>query len=100
MALPVGYFIISGDFNHANLRTVAPKFYQHANFATRGDNILDLFYTYLCDSHKATPHLGFSDHLCVLLLNAYKPLLKRSRPAQKTIPVCPEEAITELQDSF
>ncbi len=28
---PNGFFIIAGDFNHANLKTVLPKFYQHVN---------------------------------------------------------------------
>ncbi len=42
---PDGFFIIAGDFNHANLKTVLPKFYQHVNFATRGNNILDFVYT-------------------------------------------------------
>ncbi len=35
---PDGFFIIAGDFNHANLKTVLPKFYQHVNFATKGNN--------------------------------------------------------------
>lgn len=42
-----GFFIIACDFNRANLKFVAPKFYQHVNFATREDNTLDLFYTTL-----------------------------------------------------
>ncbi len=42
---PNGFFIIAGDFNHANLKTVLPKFYQHVNFATMGNNTLDFVYT-------------------------------------------------------
>ncbi len=41
---PDGFFIVAGDFNHANLKTVLPKFYQHVNFATRGNNTLDCLY--------------------------------------------------------
>ncbi len=37
---PDGFFIIAGDFNNTNLKTVLPKFYQHVNFATRGNNTL------------------------------------------------------------
>lgn len=36
-----GLFIVAGDFNHANLKKVVPKFYQCADFATRGEDILD-----------------------------------------------------------
>ncbi len=57
---PDGFFIIAGDFNHANLKTVLPKFYQHVNFATRGNNTLDFVYTTVKNAYKAVPrpHLG------------------------------------------
>ncbi len=63
---PDGFFIIAGDFNHANLKTVLPKFYQHVNFATRGNNTLDFVYTTVKHAYKAEPRppriLG--PHLC------------------------------------
>lgn len=31
-------FIVAGDFNHSNLKTVLAKFYQHVSCHTRGDN--------------------------------------------------------------
>ncbi len=73
---PDGFFIIAGDFNHANLKTVLPKFYQHVNFATRGNNTLDLVYTTVKNAYKAVPrpHLGYSDHISVMLIPAYRPL--------------------------
>ncbi|KAI4887034.1 hypothetical protein NFI96_005191 [Prochilodus magdalenae] len=37
---PDGLFIVAGDFNHVNLKSVLPKFHQHVNFATRGANAL------------------------------------------------------------
>ncbi len=40
---PDGFFIIAGYFNHANLKTVLPKFYQHVNFATRETTHWTLF---------------------------------------------------------
>ncbi len=36
--------IIAGDFNHANLKAVLPKFHQHVKCATRGENTLDKVY--------------------------------------------------------
>ncbi len=63
---PDSFFIIAGDFNHANLKTVLPKFYQHVNFATRGNNTLDFVYTTEKNAYKAVPrpHLGYLDHIC------------------------------------
>ncbi len=74
---PDGFFLIAGDFNHANLKTVLPKFYQHVNFATRGNNTLDFVYTTEKNAYKAVPppHLGYSDHISVMLIPAYRPLL-------------------------
>ena len=52
-APPDGFTIITGDFNHADLKTVLP--------------ILDLVLT----SHKGaykTSHIGLSDHITVMLM--------------------------------
>ncbi len=88
---PDGFFIIAGDFNHANLKTVLPKFYQHVNFATRGNNTLDFVYTTGKNAYKAEPrpHLGYSDHISVMLIPAYRPLLKLAKPVQKLITIWP-----------
>lgn len=40
-----GFFIVAGDFNHANMKLILPKLYQHVNFALRGENCLDKVYT-------------------------------------------------------
>ncbi len=62
---PDGFFIIAGDFNHANLKTVLSKFYQHVNFATRGNNTLDFVYTTVKNTYKAVPPpLVLRPHLC------------------------------------
>ncbi len=86
---PDSFFIIAGDFNHANLKTVLPKFYQHVNFATRGNNTLDFVYTTEKNAYKAVPrpHLGYSDHISVMLIPAYRPLLKLTKPVQKLITI-------------
>ena len=63
--------------------------------------MLDL-YTNSLDAYKATPrpHLGHSDHLHVMLVPAYKPLLKHSRPVVKQTRIWPEGAALALQDCF
>lgn len=55
---PDGSFIISGDFNHANLKEVLLKFYKHLNFATRRNNTLDLVYTMEGKMHTRPRVLG------------------------------------------
>ncbi len=42
---PDAAFIITGDFNKANFRTIAPKYFQHITINTRGDRILDHCYS-------------------------------------------------------
>lgn len=66
---PEDYLIVLGDLNHANLKTVLPRFYQHILFATRGENTLDKAYTTSKGAYKASPlpHLGSPDHISVML---------------------------------
>ncbi len=96
---PDGFFIIA--FHH-NLKSVLPKFYQHVNFATRGNNTLDFVYTTVKNAYKAEPrpHLGYSDHISVMLTPAYRPLLKQAKQVQKQITVWPDNATSALQDCF
>ena len=84
---PEGVFIVAGDFNQANMKTVLPNFHQHVDFATRGKNTLDLVYTNIKKAFRAAPHthLGSSDHLSVMLIPAYQPLLTREKPAVKKV---------------
>ncbi|KAI4880646.1 hypothetical protein NFI96_001018 [Prochilodus magdalenae] len=99
---PDGLFIVAGDFNHANLKSVLPKFHQHVNFATRGANALDLVYTNIPSAYRAEPrpHLGYSDHISVMLIPAYRPLVRRSKPVLKQVRTWPSGAISALQDCF
>ncbi len=46
------------------------------------------------------PHLGFSDHISVMLIPAYRPLLKLAKPVQKQITLWPDNATSALQDCF
>ncbi|KAK3557674.1 hypothetical protein QTP70_033516, partial [Hemibagrus guttatus] len=72
-AHPNGLFLIAGDFNHVNLKSVLPKFHQYVDFATRGTNTLDLVYTNIPGAYRAEPwpHLCYSDHISVMLIPAY-----------------------------
>ncbi|KAI5621007.1 hypothetical protein C0J50_19433 [Silurus asotus] len=99
---PDGLFIVAGDFNHANLRTVLSKFYQNVDFATRGENTLDVVYTNIRGAYRAKPrpHLGYSDHISVMLIPAYRPLSRCSRPAQKQVRTWPAGSMSALQDCF
>ncbi|XDV14228.1 hypothetical protein PO909_002405, partial [Leuciscus waleckii] len=54
-AYPDGLFIVAGDFNHANLKSVLPKFHQYVDFATRGANMLDLVYTNIPGAYRGAP---------------------------------------------
>ncbi len=71
---PDAAFIITGDFNKANFRTIAPKYFQRVTINTRGDRTLDHCYSPFRDAYKSLPRppFGKSDHSSVLLLPAYR----------------------------
>ncbi|KAK1796835.1 hypothetical protein P4O66_000923 [Electrophorus voltai] len=99
---PDGLFIVAGDFNHANLKSVLPKFHQLVNFATRGANALDLVYTNISGAYRAVPrpHLGYSDHMSVMLITPYRPIVRRSKLLLKQVRTWPAGAISALQGCF
>lgn len=101
-AHPDGFTILAGDFNHADLKIVLPKFHQHVHFPTRGNNILDLVYTSHKGAYKATPlpHIGVSDHINIMLMQVYRQSMKVAKPVRKQIRVWPEGACSALQDCF
>jgi len=82
---PDAAFIITGDFNKANFRTIAPKYFQHITINTRGDRVLDHCYTSFQDTYKSLPRqpFGKSNHSSVLLLPVYRQKLKREVPAHR-----------------
>lgn len=57
---PEAILIIAGDFNHAELESVLPKFNQHVKCATRCENTLDKVYSNIQKGYRARPlaHLG------------------------------------------
>ncbi len=56
---PDAAFIITGDFNKANFRTIAPKYFQHVTINTRGDRTLDHCYSPFRDAYKSLPRPPF-----------------------------------------
>ncbi len=97
---PDAAFIVTGDFNKANFRTIAPKYFQHIN--TRGDRVLDHCYAPFRDAYKSLPRppFGKSDNSSVLLLPAYRQKLKREAPALSTIQCWSDQSDAILQDCF
>ncbi len=101
-AYPDAAFVITGDFNKANFRTIAPKYFQHITINTRGDRVLDHCYSPFRDAYKSLPRppFGKSDHSSVLLLPAYRQKLKREAPALRTIQCWSDQSDAILQDCF
>ena len=62
--------IVAGDFNHTNMKTVLPKYYQHVSCPTRGDKILDHCYSTIKNAYRSMPrpHYGRSDQSSVFLV--------------------------------
>ncbi|KAK3559559.1 hypothetical protein QTP86_013724, partial [Hemibagrus guttatus] len=86
-AYPEGAVIVSGDFNHADLKTVMPRLHTNVHFPTRENNILDQVYTNIPCAYRAapSPHLGSSDHISIELTPSYRPLICRTQPSFKTV---------------
>ncbi len=99
---PDAAFIVMGDFNKANFRTIAPKYFQQITINTRGDRALDHCYSPFRDAYKSLPRppFGKSDHSSVLLLPAYRQKLKREAPALRTIQCWSDQSDAILQDCF
>ncbi len=101
-AHPDAAFVVTGDFNKANFRTIAPKYFQHVTINTRGDRTLDHCYSPFRDAYKSLPRqpFGKSDHSSVLLLPAYRQKLKREAPALRTVHCWSDQSDAILQDCF
>jgi len=54
-AHPEAASIAVGDFSRANMSKVLPKYHQHVNFPTRGDQTLDNCYSQLQNSYSPPP---------------------------------------------
>ncbi len=67
-ANPDAAFIIMGDFNKANFRTIAQKYSQHITINTRGDRVLDHCYSPFRDAYKSIPTFRITLPFCFCLL--------------------------------
>lgn len=101
-AHPDAFLILAGDFNHADPKSVFPKIYKHIDFPTCGNNTLDQVYSTQKRAYKALPlpHIGASDHLTVMLMPAYRPLVKVTKPVRKQVRVWPEGSSVALKNCF
>ena len=97
---PEAFYVVAENFNHVNLTDTLPSFYQHVTLPTRGNKMLDRVYTNKRDAFRAIPHLSFSDHISIMLVPAYRSLLKCCTPTQRTITMRPIDAVSALQDCF
>ena len=80
------------------MRKVLPKYHQHSNFPTRGDQTLDQCNSQLKDSYKPPPHpaFGTADHTSILLLPSYR----QDQAVFQAVQRWSEETIVTLQDCF
>ncbi len=99
-AHPYAAFGDTGNFNKANFRTIAPKYFQHITINTCGDRLLDQYYSPFRDGYKSLPcpPFGKSDHSSVMLLPAYRQKLKREAPALRTIQCWSDQSDAILKD--
>lgn len=76
---PQAVLVISGDFNRITLDFSLPSMFQYMDCATGGNNTLDTLYDNIREAYKATPlpHLCKSDHILILLLSRYTPLVEK-----------------------
>ncbi len=84
---PDAAFIITGDFNKANLRQVKPNFHQHLSCPTRGLNTLDHCYTQFKNAYKvhSLPAFGKSDHAASFLTPEYKQWIVQDPPVEREV---------------
>ncbi len=82
-AHPDAVFVVTGDFNKAKFRTIAPKCFQHITINMRGDRVLDNCYSPFREAYKSLPrpHFCKSDHSFVPILPTYRQKLKREAPS-------------------
>ncbi len=102
-AHPDAAFVVTGDLNKANFRTIAPKYFQHITINTRGDRVLTtatLLPRTPTNPSPPTFKISKSDHSAVLLLPAYRQKLKREAPALRTIQCWSDQSDVILQDCF
>ncbi|KAL6467851.1 hypothetical protein MHYP_G00235280 [Metynnis hypsauchen] len=99
---PKAASIVVVDFNKANFREVAPKYFQHISCSTQRSCTLDHCYSSFLEAYKALPQppFGKSDHLSILLLPTYRQKLKRAQPTIREVHRWSDQSDSALQDCF
>ncbi|KAK3506472.1 hypothetical protein QTP70_001256, partial [Hemibagrus guttatus] len=54
----------------------------------------------VCSLNNKLDYIGYSDHISVMLIPAYRPLVRRSKAVLKQVKTWPAGAISALQDCF
>ncbi|KAI4889627.1 hypothetical protein NFI96_027771 [Prochilodus magdalenae] len=74
----------------------------YVDFAMRGANVQNMVYTNIPGALRAEPrpHYGFSDHVSVMLIPAFRPLIRRAKMDRKQEKTWPPGAVSALQDCF
>lgn len=86
---------MAGDFNQAKMKTVSISMW----FLQPGERAHLTWPTVTSKRHSGL-YFGSSDHLSVMLISAYKPLLIRKKSTVKQVRVLPAGATESLQKCF
>ena len=81
--------LVTGDFNHCNLKTALPRYGQYVTRATRSDGTLDLFYSNVHNAYRSVPlpPLGCFRHSLEHLRPSYRPVVQRQPLSQKLLAI-------------
>ncbi|KAK0147387.1 hypothetical protein N1851_013150 [Merluccius polli] len=88
--------------HHISYWEILINFYQFVTCTTRKVKTLDLCYGTVKGAYKSIwlPPLGIADHKCVLLLPAYKTVLKSEKIQTKEVKIWSDESTACLQGCF
>ncbi|TWW53288.1 hypothetical protein D4764_0092150 [Takifugu flavidus] len=99
---PGAFILITGDFNHASLKSTLPTFHQYVQCSTRDRKTLDLLYANVTSAYTSTalPPLGKSDHNLVLLSPSYTPVVQQQPVTVRTVRKWSDGAMDCLRDAL
>ena len=93
---PEAAFIVTGDFNKANLSKSVPKFYQHIDCSTRLGKTLNHCYSPFRNAYKALP----SANQITTPFLPRRQKLKQEEPVLRSIQRWSDQSESMLQDCF
>ncbi|TWW68204.1 hypothetical protein D4764_19G0000020 [Takifugu flavidus] len=99
---PGAFILITGDFNHASLKSTHPTFHQYVQCSMRDSKTLDLLYANITNPYTSTalPPLGKSDHNLVLLSPSYTPVVQQQPVTVRTVMKWSDGAMDCLRDAL